>query len=246
VRLAPLLARNLGVSRGVARDLLAAGRVTFPDAATPPDPRGEIPEQATPLAAVVDGRPVRLWTDFHAVLHKPAGVVTALRDPVHPVAAGLLRDAPLASELRPVGRLDRETTGLLLWTTEGPWLQRLTHPRRAVERTYQAALARPFAPPPDGLTLDDGHRPSLAELGVIDDPGALHPALLRPGDARIFATITLTGGAYHEVRRIFAALGSHVLALCRIRFGQLTLPTDLPPGAWRAIAKTEVDPTGPR
>jgi 16S rRNA pseudouridine516 synthase len=139
-----------------------------------------------------------------------------------------------------VGRLDLDTSGLLLWTTEGAWLQRLTHPKRAVPRTYHAALARPFRPAdPAGLTLDDGHRPTIAALAPLA-PGDAHPALSAPDDTAALAAITIVGGAYHEVRRIFAALDSHVLALCRVSFGRLALPRDLPPGAWRTVAPHDV------
>ncbi|HEX4404014.1 MAG TPA: hypothetical protein VH560_04250, partial [Polyangia bacterium] len=67
-----------------------------------------------------------------------------------------------------------------------------------------------------------------------------HPALATPGDAETFATITIVGGAYHEVRRIFAALDSHVVALCRVSFGRLALPRDLPSGEWRSIDPADV------
>jgi 16S rRNA pseudouridine516 synthase len=67
-----------------------------------------------------------------------------------------------------------------------------------------------------------------------------HPALTVPADAAALATITVTGGAYHEVRRIFAALDSHVLALCRVRFGGLQLPADLAPGGYRPISRNDV------
>src|SRR5262249_38954309 len=155
----------------------------------------------------------------------PVGCVTALADPRHLTAYALLDGAPLHAELRPVGRLDLDTSGLLLWSTEGTVIQRLTHPKRAVPRTYQAALARPFRTPPPSFTLEDGHRPALAALEPLERTDA-HPGLAVPAEAAAFASITLTGGAYHEARRIFAALGSHVLALCRVSYGKLALPRD--------------------
>jgi len=141
-----------------------------------------------------------------------------------------------------VGRLDLDTTGLLLWTTDGKWLQRLTHPKRAVPRIYQAALARPFGLPPPDFELDDGYRPAIVNLATIESEHQLHPSLLRPADAAAYATIAVAGGAYHEVRRIFAALGSHVLALCRVGFGRLELPRDLPVGRYRQIQPDDVCP----
>jgi 16S rRNA pseudouridine516 synthase len=239
-RLGDLLARNLPCSRAEARRLLAAGAVRrAADGLRLENARTEVHATELPLAVEVNERPMVLYDAFHLAQHKPAGYVTALRDSRHLVAYSLLRDAPLYTELRPVGRLDLETTGLLLWTTDGQWLHHLTHPRRAVPRTYQAALARPFRIPPPDLMLADGHRPAIADLRSLD-ASSLHPALLRPTGAEAYAAITLAGGAYHEVRRIFAALGSHVLALCRISFGRLRLPKDLPPGHYRPISPDEV------
>jgi 16S rRNA pseudouridine516 synthase len=235
-RLDVLLSRNLGWSRGAAREAIEAGRVRDAAGGDVAGPRAEIPAAALPLAVTVDGEPAQLWDAVTVMLHKPLGCVTALRDARHPTAYALVQDAPLAAELRPVGRLDLDTSGLLLWTTDGAWLQRLTHPKRAVPRTYHAALAGPFRAPRPDFTLDDGHRPSIASLDVLA-PDAVHPALAP--DAPVFATITVTGGAYHEVRRIFAALDSHVLALCRVAFGRLSLPPDLPAGGHLLV-----DPAG--
>lgn len=237
-RLDELLARNLGTSKSAAARLLDEGRVSREDGEVLRDRRAELapPEVRGEVAAVllIDGQPIRLYESALLLQHKPAGVVTALRDGRHPTAAALLDEAPLAALLRPVGRLDLDTTGLLLWTTEGALIQRLTHPKRRVARTYQAALAAPFGAPPPGLTLDDGHRPEIVELVELVRPAA-HPGLAVPAGAVTLASITIVGGAYHEVRRIFAALGSHVLGLCRVRFGPFELPADLPAGAWRSL-----------
>jgi 16S rRNA pseudouridine516 synthase len=171
---------------------------------------------------------------FHLMLNKPLGCVTALRDRLHPTAYALLRGAPRFADLRPAGRLDLDTSGLLIFTTDGVWLHRLTHPKRAVPRAYHAALARPFRAPPPDFALADGHRPTITSLEPLARDTA-HPSLVIPGDATAFAAITITGGAYHEVRRIFAALGSHVLALCRVGYGGLALPANLAPGAYQPI-----------
>jgi 16S rRNA pseudouridine516 synthase len=244
-RLEQLLARNLPCSRTHARRLVLGQAVADSQGQILADPRVEVDAAALPFVVRVDGRDVTLHDTAHVLLHKPVGYVTALADPIHPVASSPLQDAPLAGELRALGRLDLDTSGLLLWTTDGAWLQRLTHPKRRVPRTYQAALARPFTPPTGTLVLHDGHRPQIEALAV-EEPDRLHPALARPADAQAFATITIVGGAYHEVRRIFAALDSHVVALCRVAFGDLALPADLPPGQWQAIAIERVWPAASR
>jgi len=232
-RLDVLLARNLGWSRTAARAAIADGRVAIAGAPAA-GPRVDLDAAALPLAAAIDDEPVALYDVARVLLNKPTGCVTALRDPRHPTAYALLRGAPLHGELRPVGRLDADTSGLLLWTTDGAEIQRLTHPKRAVPRTYQAALAREPASLPAALVLDDGHRPRIADLSPLSRDAA-HPSLAVPADTRALASITIVGGAYHEVRRIFAALGSHVLGLCRVRFGDLELPSDLAPGAYRVL-----------
>ncbi len=224
-KLDQLLARNLGCSRAQARKLLAEhGEL----------PTREIPGDALPFSIEVAGKPVQLYDDFHLMLNKPAGCVTALRDPRHATALSYLSRAPLHAELRPVGRLDLDTTGLLLWTTDGEVVHRLTHPKAAVPRTYQAALARSFDPLPANLVLRDGHRPNVVDLHALAE-AEIHPSLARPQDAATYASVTIADGAYHEVRRIVAALGSHVVALCRVSFGSIDLPRDLAPGAWRPV-----------
>ena len=233
MRLDVLLARNAGWSRTVARIAIAQGRVRLAGE-TVEDPRRDVPESELPVAATVDDAALLLYDRVSLMLNKPIGCVTALRDPQHPTAYALLRGAPLHNELRPMGRLDLDTSGLLLWSTDGAEIQRLTHPKRAVPRTYQAALARPFAPLPHKLVLDDGHEPKVTALGDLAREAA-HPSLQIAPEAVLLAEITIVGGAYHEVRRIFAALDSHVLGLCRVRFGDVELPHDLSPGAYRLL-----------
>ncbi|MES1206076.1 MAG: pseudouridine synthase [Pseudomonadota bacterium] len=234
LRLDVLLARNLGCSRTAVRAIIADGGIVV-DGRPVTNPRHPVAADRLPLPVTVDGVEQRLFDRVRIVMNKPLGCVTALRDARHPTAYALLRDAPLQAELRAVGRLDLDTTGLLLWTNDGAEIQRLTHPKRAVPRVYQAALARPFAPLPAALRLDDGYEPNVLELRQLPFADA-HPSLTVPPDTALLAAITIGGGAYHEVRRIFAALGSHVLGLCRVQFGQLALPVDLPLGAYRISA----------
>ncbi len=234
-----LVARNMGQSKGATRKLIAEGRLC--DAAGAPllDPRARVPDGDSPMTVQVDGKPLVLHDSFSLFLNKPTGCVTALQDAQHPTAYELVQDAPLVGELRAVGRLDLESSGLLLWTTDGQLLHRLTHPKYAVPRTYQAALTVPVHPLPDDFTLADGHRPNITDTHMLSRAD-LHPSMDVPSAATAFASITIVGGAYHEVRRIFAAQGSHVLALCRVAFGRLALPGDLPAGAWRAISPGDV------
>jgi len=225
-----LLARNVPCSRKQARRLVTDELADLPSV---------VPCEALPMAVTVASRTVMLHESFHLVLNKPLGCVTALHDSVHTVAAAYLTGAPLREELRPVGRLDLDTTGLLIWTTDGDWLHRLTHPRSAVPRRYHVALARPFHEPDRPIVLRDGHVADPLSLRLLSR-AETHPSLVPSQAALAYAEITLTGGAYHEVRRIFAALGNHVLSLCRVSFGAFELPQDMAPGTWRAVTKQSV------
>lgn len=233
-RLDLLIAHNLGLSRGQVTRLCRAGRVRTPEGEPLKDPGQQIAPSTLPRTVLVDDRPHALRVRYHLLQHKPVGVVTALRDDRHPTAYSLVKDAPLGRDLRAVGRLDLDTSGLLLWTTEGPLLHRLTHPRYAVRRTYHAALSGPWRAPTPDLVLDDGHRPEILDLRPLEE-GERHPGLNMPQGTSALAAITIASGKFHEVRRIFAALGAEVLGLCRVSYGPVELPRDLPAGEHREI-----------
>ena len=235
-RIDRILAHNLRLPRRLATRLFREGRVRRADGEELRDPTLKVAPGELPLALVVDDEPCLLRARYHLLQHKPIGVVTALRDDRHPTVRELLGEVPLVDDLRPIGRLDRDVSGLLLWTTEGDLLHRLTHPRYAVPRVYQAALARPFAPlPSDGvLALDDGYVPQIHALEALEASDA-HPALAIPPETAALATITVSSGQFHEVKRIFAALGSGVVGLARVAYGPVTLPPELPAGEHQEI-----------
>ena len=130
-----------------------------------------------------------------------------------------------------VGRLDAETTGLLLFTDDGALLHKLISPKSNLPKTYEATLARPL----------EGHETALFASGTLvlrgEDKPCL-PAQLEVTGAQT-AALTLTEGRYHQVRRMFAAAGNHVEALHRSRFGPLVLD-GLPEGTWRALTPQEI------
>jgi pseudouridine synthase len=154
--------------------------------------------------------------------HKPIGCVTSQNaESRWPSAFDWLSGHERHGDLRAVGRLDAETSGLLLLTTYGPLVQALAHPARGVERTYRVTMSRPIAQAPlsaltDGeIVLHDGHRPRPSRI-VID-----------PDDACVLY-MTLREGKYHEVRRTIAAMGSHVQRLHRAAWGPLGLAPTAP------------------
>jgi 16S rRNA pseudouridine516 synthase len=224
-----LVAHNLDWSRSHATRRIREGALAAADGTPLRDAKAKIDPAQLPLAVTVYGEPRTLRAQMHLVQHKPVGAVTALEDHLHPTAYGLLEGAPLRRHLRAVGRLDLQTSGLLAWTTDGTLLHRLTHPRWGLPRTYHAALDREPLPLPPDLVLDDGHRPTIVSLEVLV---RAHPALVGASPGAPLRAITIVGGKFHEVRRIFGALGSQVQALCRTSFGALQLPADLAAGAW--------------
>lgn len=131
-----------------------------------------------------------------------------------------------------IGRLDKQTSGLLLLTDDGALLHRVISPKRLVKKTYRATLARPL----DGT---EGGLFASGELMLASEDKPLAPALLEViSDTE--ALLTVTEGRYHQVRRMFAATGNHVMELHRERLGGLSLPGDLAPGAWKLLGEEEI------
>ncbi len=160
------------------------------------------------------------------VLNKPAGYECSQRPTHHPSVLSLLPEPLRRRSVQPVGRLDADTTGLLLLTDDGALLHRLTSPKRHVPKTYLATCVKPVRPEQierlrEGVVLRDDPVPVRAhEVERIDS---------------YRLSLTLTAGRYHQVRRMVAAAGNHVSALHRTRFGVLELPADLAPGQWRFL-----------
>ena len=175
----------------------------------------------------VDGRLVR-----HVMLHKPAGMLTAARDRKQPTVMDLLPPVYAAIGCMPVGRLDKDTTGLLLLTCDGEMNHRLLAPGRHVDKTYlaevdgplTAADAEAFAA---GLTLSD-FTAAPAQLEILSS-----------GESST-ARVTVHEGKFHQVKRMFSAVGREVTQLHRERFGSLRLDEALAPGAWRELTEEEL------
>jgi 16S rRNA pseudouridine516 synthase len=179
----------------------------------------------------VQGRPV-CYARFHYVMmDKPAGVVSATRDPSARTVLDLLPPEYGGAGMFPVGRLDKDTTGLLLLTNDGTWAHRITSPKKHIDKIYEAAvdgaipvdIQERFA---SGLILDDGMLCLPARADTIG------PQRLR---------ITVQEGKFHQVKRMCAAVGLTVLALRRLRIGNLGLDKGLQPGAVRVLTEQERD-----
>ncbi|MCJ2061825.1 16S rRNA pseudouridine(516) synthase [Methylobacterium sp. J-088] len=233
VRLDKLLA-NLGYgSRREIQNLARAGAIRL-DGVEWADAGDRIAlDPDLPDRLVVDGEALDPLPGLCLMLHKPLGVTCSHKE-AGPLVYGLLperwrrRDPPLST----VGRLDKETSGLLLLTDDGALLHRIISPKANVAKRYRVTLERPLTGSETAvfasgtLMLEGEERPLLPVALAVED--ATHCA------------VTLTEGRYHQVRRMFAAVGNHVTALHRDRVGGLDLPADLAAGAYRIMMAPDV------
>ncbi len=179
----------------------------------------------------VDGKVVRLSDGpITIMLHKPAGVITTMKaQSDKPIVADLVPTDEYPG-LYPIGRLDADTTGLLLFSTDGELGNALLHPSRHVSKTYLARVKKP---------LSDEAARKLREGPELDD-GPTQPAeVVFADEGRKLVRITIHEGRYHQVKRMFEAVGDPVVSLHRESFGPLKLG-DLKPGKWRILSDDEV------
>ncbi len=167
---------------------------------------------------------------LYLMLHKPVGVVSATSDPEHPTVLDLIDD-PDKAALHLVGRLDRNTSGLVLLTNDGRWSKALMHPDRKVPKVYHVTTRDPI-PPEAVAAFAAGFYFHTEDLTT--QPAQLE--ILTPHTARL----TLHEGRYHQVKRMFHRIDNVVTALHRESIGDIVLPTDLAPGAWREVEREGV------
>jgi 16S rRNA pseudouridine516 synthase len=204
--------------------------VVVTEAAAELEPRG--------LQFTVDGVPWEFHEMAYLMLHKPAGTECSRKPSAYPSIYTLL-PAPLrqrpqhggAVGVQAVGRLDQDTTGLLLLTDDGQFIHRMNSPRRHVPKVYEVVTRHPVDATQvrrllDGVQLDDEPRPVRAAACEATGERSLR--------------LTLTEGKYHQVKRMVAACSNRVEALHRSRIGGLALPADLAPGQWRWLGPAEL------
>jgi len=187
----------------------------------------------------VDGREWPFQPKAYLMLHKPAGTECSQKPSAWPSIHTLL-PAPLRQRPGPgarpgvqaIGRLDQDTTGLLLLSDDGAFIHRMSSPRHHVPKVYEVVACHP---------LDESQRQRLL-AGVVldDDPRPVRAAACEiTGERQL--NLTLTEGKYHQVKRMVAAVGNRVEALHRSRIGGLALPQDLQPGQWRWLGQPELE-----
>lgn len=227
IRLDKYLCEMEAGTRSEVKVFIKKGRVTV---------NGEIaksPEQKvdeTKDTVTLDGHSFSYQKYFYYMLHKPAGVVTAVRDHHDQTVLDLLVDAP-GKDLSPVGRLDKDTEGLLLITNDGALAHRLLSPVKHVPKTYLVHTKKPVT----------SQMCEKLEAGVeIGDETPTAPAktkLLSDTDCGLL--LTITEGRFHQVKRMLLAVGNEVVYLKRLSMGALVLDETLSKGSWRALTEEE-------
>ena len=219
---------DLGLgSRREVRDWIRAGRVAL-DGAVLRSPEQKLDPEAGVLA--LDGKALRYQANHYFMMDKPVGVITATEDPGQKTVLDLLPPELRRLGLFPVGRLDKDTSGLLILTDDGDFAHRATAPKSGVEKRYLAEVegvpdagdVNAFA---EGLILGDGTRCLPAELELLG------------GDRCI---VTVQEGKYHQVKRMLASRGKPVRTLRRLSIGALELDEMLGPGGFREMDQQEL------
>lgn len=227
MRLDGFIARATGASRREAQRYIKEGRVAVD---------GEIARNSGTNVqnheVTLDGQSIALPAPVYVMLHKPLGYLCANTDGQYPTVLDLISEKLHPTEpLQIVGRLDLDTTGLLLLTTDGTWNHRITAPNSRCTKVYCAELAEPIsaeaiATLEHGIMLHSETKPTL-------------PCTVQPNSSHQ-VKITLQEGRYHQVKRMFAAVGNRVVSLHREQVGALKLDPQLRPGEYRRLTITEV------
>ena len=228
-RLDKLVASQTAYTRRQVQQLARAGGILVNGHAV-----GSAAEKADPAvdSILVEGRPLFYAAHVYYMLHKPAGVLSASRDPHRRTVVDLVEEKTGRRGLFPVGRLDKDTTGLLLITDDGDFAHKVISPKSGVAKVYHGRL--------DGPVVEEMIRRFAAGLRLADGTPCL-PArlrLLEPGPAPL-AEITVQEGKYHQVKRMFGVVGLGVTALHRVQIGGLKLDASLAAGDCRPLTSDE-------
>ncbi len=224
MRLDKYLSESGIFSRSEAGKAIRSGRIQVDDAVIR-DPSLHIPETAR---VTCDGKAV-IWSQYHYImLHKPAGYVSATEDKGRTVM-DLVPPSCKRLGMFPCGRLDIDTTGLLLITNDGPGAHNWLSPRHHVEKTYRFTCALPLTEEAQ-LRMENG-----LELGDFTS----QPARIMMHEPQA-GEITIMEGKFHQIKRMFAAVDNEITSLQRIRFGPLQLDPALEPGQWRYLTTEEI------
>ena len=227
MRLDKFLCDALGATRKEATKIIKSGDVTV-DGVMQKSGACKVTEES---CVEWQGREIAMQGPRYIMLYKPEGFVCSHEDGFNHTAFVLLDEVRM-EDLHFAGRLDVDTTGLVLITDDGKWSHRITSPKHKCDKTYRVWLADPVGEDyaerfKEGIELRNEREPTLpAELDILDEKEVL---------------LTIREGKYHQVKRMFAALGNKVEALHRERIGAIELDEDLEPGEYRYLTEEEIN-----
>lgn len=229
MRLDKFLADSTDFTRSLAAKAVKSGRVLVNGV----KPKTAALKLGDTDVVTLDGEVLTRQEGFrYFLLHKPQGYICANSGSSQPLVFDLLTDVVNKQNLHTVGRLDMDTTGLLLITDDGQWSHHLTSPRRHQPKTYHVWLENDL--------IDDAEEKLSAGILLEDDPKPTLPAQLERISARE-VRLTIHEGRYHQVKRMFGALGNLVVQLHREKMGVLTLDDSLPVGHFRELTEDEIE-----
>ncbi len=230
-RLDKMIALNCNVSRKEARELIKEGKVKINGKTTL---RAEELIDTALDEIAVKGYDFTAKKHIYIMLNKPEGYISATKDENKKTVLELVPPELNRKSLFPCGRLDKNTTGLLILTDDGDFCHKLVSPNHRIFKTYTAELARP---------LDNASVKSLERGIILKDGTECKPAKVKyfTDDYSYFAEIQISEGKYHQVKRMFAAVGNHVEKLKRIKIGGLELDKNLKEGECRELTRDELN-----
>lgn len=179
----------------------------------------------------LDGKPLKYSKYIYIMMNKPSGLISATEDEREKTVMSLLPESYMTKGLFPAGRLDKDTTGLLILTNDGETAHKLLSPKYNKQKTYKVTAKKPF-------TATDAEK---LKNGIKLDDGMTKPVKLEISEIPYTAYMTLTEGRFHEVKRICISLDNECLELERIKFAELELDISLKRGMWRTLSEKEIE-----
>ena len=225
-RIDKIIASQGQYSRKEVKALIAKGRIAVDGRIV-----SSSSEKADPMTMLltVDGKPLEFKRNLYLVLNKPKGYVSATEDRDHPTVLDLVPQEYRGRDLFPAGRLDRDTTGLMIITDDGALAHNILAPKKHVPKLYHVEIDIP---------VTEEMRLGFSEGVMLNDGVCKAADLIKTGEKT--AEVTLREGRYHQIKRMFGCFGAEVLELKRLGMGRLTLPEDLAEGECREMSEEEL------
>jgi len=226
IRLDKLVSKSLGLSRKEASKLIRSGRVSVNNAIE----KSSSTNLSDSDKIEFEGKQLEAPNKRYILLNKPQGYICSTKDEEYPSTLNLI-DIP-TDKLHFAGRLDADTTGLVLISDDGQWTHRITSPKHKHSKTYKVSLDEVITDEAifkleNGVILKDSDKPTQsAKVKVINQK---------------LIELSITEGRYHQVKRMVAAVGNHVVGLHRLAIGEISIPKDMEIGEWRKLTQVEVD-----